>query len=206
MKNKIAKDRKRGTKSRKPKRVILVSYEGNNKTEKKYFENFKMRDKEYRIIEVPGNETDSVSMVRQTIAKAKKEKLNLNSYDKAYCIFDTDAKKDKANQIEKAINLAIKNKIIPIVSTPCVELWFLLHFELTTAELTNNEAIERLQTHCNKYDKSYDIYNDIKGNINKAIENAKKLEKYQKENGKRLQSFEANPYTEMYKLIQELNK
>lgn len=206
MKNKISKDRKRNAKYRKPKKVILVAYEGDNKTEKNYLDNFKSRDKPYRIIKVPGNETDSVSLVEQTAKKVKKEDLDLSSYDEAYCIFDTDAKKEKAKEIEKAINLSKKKKIIPIVSTPCIELWFLLHYELTTAELTNKSVIEKLKTHCNKYDKNYDIYNDIKSNASKAIENAKKLEKYQIENGKKLQSIEANPYTEMYKLVEELIK
>ena len=82
----------------------------------------------------------------------------------------------------------------------------MLHYELTTAELTNKSVIEKLKTHCIRYDKNYDIYDDIKSNASKAIENAKKLEKYQIENGKKLQSIEANPYTEMYKLVEELMK
>lgn len=206
MKNKIAKDRKRGTKERKPKRVILVSYEGNNKTEKTYLENFKSRDKPYRIIEVPGNGTDPVSLVQQTNEKVKKENLDLKSYDKAYCIFDTDAKREKEKEIEKTINFANKKKIIPIVSTPCIELWFLLHYELTTAELTNKRVIEKLKKHCHKYEKNYNIYDDIKKFTNDAIKRAKKLEKHQIENGKKLQTIEANPYTEMYKLVEELIK
>lgn len=206
MHNKISKDRKRDTKKRKPKRVILVSYEGDNKTEKNYLENFKSRDKQYRIIEVPGNDTDPVSLVKQTNEKTEKENLDLKSYDKAYCIFDTDAKKEKVKEIEKAINLAKKKKIIPIVSTPCIELWFLLHYELTTAELTNKSVIEKLKTHCHKYDKNYNIYDDIKNYTNDAIKKAKWLENYQIENGKKLQTIEANPYTEMYKLVEELIK
>lgn len=46
----------------------------------------------------------------------------------------------------------------------------------------------------------------MKGTKLLAIKNAKKLEKYQLQNNKKLQSVEANPYTEVYKIIEELIK
>ena len=65
----MSKDRRRNTHSRKSKKVILVAYEGNNKTEKNYFKNFSGREKNYVIEVVPGNETDPENLVRQTIQK-----------------------------------------------------------------------------------------------------------------------------------------
>lgn len=202
----MSKDRTRNNQNRKSKRVILVAYEGENKTEKNYFDNFSGRDKNYIIKSVPGNETDPINLVKQTIKKINDLSLDLSMDDKAFCIFDTDIKKDKNTQIEMAIKISRENNIIPIVSAPCVELWFLLHYEYTTATINSNEVIEKLKRHYPKYKKNCNIYPDIKDKINKAIDNSKKLEKYQKQNNRKLQTVEANPYTEMYKIVEELRK
>lgn len=202
----MSKDRKRNIQKRKSKRVILVAYEGNNKTEKNYLENFKGRDKSYIIKPVPGNETDPCNLAKQTINKVKELSLNLDEDDIAYCIFDTDINPAKNEQIIKAIELAKKNNIIPIVSSPCIELWFLLHYEFSTASVDNDTVIDKLQKHYSKYEKNCNIYPDICNKVNYAISNAKKLEKYQLQNNRKLQTVEANPYTEMYKIIEELLK
>lgn len=202
----MSRDRSRNKYNRKSKRVVLVSYEGENKTEKNYLSNFSGRDKDYIIKPVPGNETDPINLVRQTIQKVKDLSLDLSEDDKAYCVFDTDTKPEKNIQIESAIKLAKDNDIIPIVSAPCVELWFLLHYEYTTAVINSNDVIERLKKHYPKYEKNCNIYSEIKDRVDIAIKNSKKLEKYQKQNNKKLQTVDANPYTEMYKLVEELMK
>ena len=199
-------DRRRNNHNRKSKKVILVAYEGDNKTEKNYFNNFSGRDKNFIIKVVPGNETDPVSLVRQTIHKVHELALDLLDDDIAYCVFDADTNLNKNNQILEAINLAKENNIISIVSTPCVELWFLLHYEYSTAPVNNNEVIERLKKYYPKYEKNCNIYSSINDKLNKAISNAKKLEKYQLENKRQLQMVETNPYTEMYKIVEELIK
>lgn len=67
----MSRDRSRNNHNRKSKRVVLVAYEGENKTEKNYLNNFSSRDKDYIIKPVPGNETDPVNLVKQTIQKAQ---------------------------------------------------------------------------------------------------------------------------------------
>lgn len=202
----MSKDRKRNTKSRKSKRVILVAYEGDNKTEKDYFNNFSGRDKDYIIKSVPGNETDPVSLVRQTIKKVDDLALDLTDDDKAYCVFDTDIKKEKNKQIIDAINLSKENSIIPIVSAPCIELWFLLHYNYSTAQISSSNVIKKLEKYYPKYKKNCDIYKDIQDKTKTAIHNSKKLEKYHQQNKKTLQMVETNQYTEVYKIVEELIK
>lgn len=200
----MSSDRRRNIQQRKSKRVILVAYEGNNKTEKNYFNNFSSRERDYVIRVVPGNETDPVNLIKQTLYKAQSLALNLLEDDKAYCIFDTDAKKDKDKQIIKAINLANKYNIIPIISTPCVELWFLLHYEYTSSIMDNDKVLDKLKKYYPKYEKNCNIYADLGDKIDIAIKNAKKLEKYQLLHNRKLRMTEANPYTEMYKIVEEL--
>ena len=47
---------------------------------------------------------------------------------------------------------------------------------------------------------------EINKNVQKAIESAKKLEKYQIDNNKKIGTIEANPNTEMYKIVEYLTK
>ena len=82
----------------------------------------------------------------------------------------------------------------------------MLHYEYTTAVISSDDVIARLKRHYTKYEKNCNIYPYIKDRIDKAINNAKKLEQYQKQNNRVLQSVEANPYTEMYKIVEELIK
>lgn len=97
-----SRDRKRNKNNRKSKRVILVAYEGKNKTERNYFDNFKGIDKNYTIKVVPENKTDPVNLVRQTIEKVKELRLILEENDRAFCIFDTDVNPSKNVQIKEA--------------------------------------------------------------------------------------------------------
>ncbi len=199
-------DRKRGNYSRKSKRVILVSYEGKNKTEKIYFNNFCNRENDFVIQIVPGNETDPVNLVKQTIQKKNELGLDLDADDRAFCIFDTDTKMQKEKQIIEAINLASKYNIKIVTSCPCFEVWLLLHYEYTTGYLDNDSVISKLRKHNDKYEKNYNIYPEIKTYVNTAIANAKKLEKYQLEKKKKKNSVEANPHTNVYEIIEDINK
>lgn len=198
--------RRRNINSRKSKKVILVAFEGKNKTENNYFSNYRLRDKDYIIKLVPGNETDPINLVNKTIVKVKELGLNLEENDRAYCIFDTDLDERKNMQIIKARKLAKKYHIIMITSNPCIELWFLLHFEYTTAWLSNNDVINKLKKYYPKYEKNINIFPEIKDKVSEAIKNAKKLESFQLDNNKIIGMVDANPSTEMYKIVEELIK
>ena len=198
--------RRRNINSRKSKKVILVAFEGKNKTENNYFSNYRLRDKDYIIKLVPGNETDPINLVNKTIIKVKELGLNLEENDRAYCIFDTDLDERKNMQIIKARKLAKKYHIIMITSNPCIELWFLLHFEYTTAWLSNNDVINKLKKYYPKYEKNINIFPEIKDKVSEAIKNAKKLESFQLANNKIIGMVDANPSTEMYKIVEELIK
>lgn len=204
MGRKISTDRVKKNRSRK--RKILIAVEGNNKTEKLYFNNFEHYDSNFNISYAKGNDTDPLGLVQMLIKEIKKLELDLYKTDIAYCIFDTDVDINKNKIINKAIKLATKNKINVITSTPCIELWFLLHHIYTTASMENDEVIKRLKLYIPKYEKNINIFSDINNNMNLAIQRAKKLEKYQIDNGKIINTVEANPNTGIYKIVEELQK
>lgn len=200
----ISSDRVR--KIRKQKSKILIALEGKNKTEKTYFSNFEDSTKSYNISYAKGNNTDPLNLVQMLIKQIDNMGLDLQDDDIAYCIFDTDTNPDKNKIINKAIQLAKKNNIKIITSSPCVELWFLLHYDYTTSNMSNEEVIKRLKKFYPKYEKNVNIYSDILKNLDKAIERAKKLEKYQLDSNRRIGTVEANPNTEFYKIVEYLIK
>jgi len=131
-------------------------------------------------------------------------KLDLNDDDVAYCIFDTDVDSKKNKIIEEAIELANKYNIKVITSTPCIELWFLLHYDYTTANMDSEEVIKRLKIYYSKYEKNVNIYPFILEKLDLATTRAKKLEQYQIDNNHRIGTVEANPSTEVYKIVEYL--
>lgn len=200
----ISNDRVR--KVRKQKSKILIAAEGKNKTEKTYFSNFEDGKKTYNITYARGNNTDPLKLVKMLIKEIDELKLDLQDDDVAYCIFDTDVDPNKNKIIEEAIQLARKNNIKIITSSPCFELWFLLHYDYTTANMDSEEVIKRLKEYYPKYEKNINIYPDIIKEIDLAIDRAKKLEKYQTDNNRRIGTVEANPNTKVYKIVEYLMK
>lgn len=201
---KISNDRVR--KLRKPKNKIIIAVEGKNKTEKIYFDNFDDGKKKYSITIAKGNDTDPLKLVISLDKEIRKWGLDLDNGDMAFCVFDTDINLDKNKIIQEAMEYAKDKGIKIITSTPCIELWFLLHFEYTTAYLSNVDVIQRLKKYYPKYEKNINIFNYINENVDKAINNAKKLEKYQISNWQKIGMVEANPNTEMYKIVDYLIK
>lgn len=199
---KISNDRVR--KLRKSKSKILIACEGNNKTEKTYFNNFENRQNNYSISYTKGNNTDPLKLVKMLVKEINELELNLCEDDRAYLVFDTDMDINKNKMINDALRLARDNNIKVITSTPSIELWFLLHYEYTTSCMTNDEVIKKLKKYYPKYEKNVNIYPEIVSLINIAIDRAKKLEKYQLDNGKIIGMVDSNPNTEVYKIVEDL--
>ena len=60
--------------------------------------------------------------------------------------------------------------------------------------------------HIENYSKNGNTYRQIKDMTEQAIEDARRLEKYQIENGQALDNVNCNPYTAVYKVVEELIK
>ena len=58
------------------------------------------------------------------------------AHDEIWCIFDIDAHPNVREAIQKARDHGIRLAI----SNPCIELWFILHFEDQTAYLSRHDA------------------------------------------------------------------
>ena len=89
----------------------------------------------------------------------------------------------------------IKNTVL-LVSNPCVELWFLLHYEDCKHELDANSCVKRLKQKTGQYVKGVLTQEEkriLLTHVDDAIRRANVLEIY------------GNPSTTVYRLILELN-
>jgi len=123
-------------------------------------------------------------------------------YTKVFWVVDYDVinketrESKKGTETSEQLFIRLKEKVlkkgnvIVIVNNPCIEFWFLLHFEKTAKLFTDcNSAEKQLKKHLKDYEKTRkyftkqdnDIYLKLKGNIKTALENSKNL-KFYKEN------------------------
>jgi len=122
-------------------------------------------------------------------------------------ILDTDINQEKQEQINKAKTLCQKKGIELITSTPTFEFWYIIHFEYTTKIYQNSKKVkEDVKSKISNYTESMNVFPLIEDKLNDAISNAKKIEQYQLENKKDLNCDECNPYTAVYKIVEELIK
>lgn len=159
---------RRKKKLRKTRKVISIIVDG--KTEKKYFSSMKAdlvsRKDSLKISfdDCHGKTKDMIQLIK------KKRKVS----DEVYCLVDVD-RRDR-QELEKLVKYN-NHKIKIIVSDPCFELWFLLHFQAVTASFENcGKVKQRLKTHLPKYNKTDGKnYAKTKKHIKKALHNAEKL-------------------------------
>lgn len=59
-----------------------------------------------------------------------------DAYDQYWCVFDID----EHPHVDQALQLAASSQISIAVTNPCIELWFLLHFQDQTANLHRHKA------------------------------------------------------------------
>lgn len=195
--------RRRNTEKRKRNPFVIIGCEGKNKTEKIYFNNFNSRQCIIKFSK--GISTDPKGIVQDLINFIKSNEIEIEENDKVYAVFDTDIGQNKQQRIEEAKSLAEENGVEIITSTPTFELWFLLHFGFTTKVFVSNKALQdELAKKIPNYSKSNNTYLAVKGLTEQAIENAKRLEQYQLNEGRALDSENCNPYTGVYKITEEL--
>lgn len=185
------------------KKIIYIAIEdqNTNKTEKNYLHYLGRQFENCKIKLVRSNSTSPVQLVNALYKEVSREE---GTY--GVCIFDGDLNKQKDIQIKEAIFLGEKYGLKVILSTPCIELWFFLHFDYTTAYLTNDDSIKLLRKYIKDYDKNFDNYELLNNLQNMAIKNAINLEIFHKQNGAKIMSVNTNPYTNMNCLVEFLDE
>lgn len=193
--------------TRERKKIIVVGTEGDNKTEELYLRFIEKKQSRYRFLFAPGNETDPENIVHNTAKKAKEEELSYKNGDMAISIFDLDLDLAKEGKLKKAKESAASKGIILCTSNPCFEVWFIEHFGYTSKPFTSSsEVVKCLKKLMPDYCKNLTDYEQIYARTQNAVANCMLLaEHHMKDGAQNLQEFN-NPQTEVYKLIQILEK
>lgn len=185
---------KRGQKPRKIKPVILIITEG-SQTEPRYFEHYRNRQINIDIHVVGSSssaaKTDYISLIRKATEYQKKNQLSVSNGDAIWIVADGDVNyhnPDPVNSKDRMLSdvrkIANANNIRIVISNPCFELWFLLHFQYTTKFFQDYSAVRTaLVSYLPNYDKSRDVYAQLSEYTAVAIRNAKRIEQSHIQNG-----------------------
>lgn len=120
--------------------------------------------------------------------------LSEEEYDKVFWIVDLDVllkeereKRNSTSPLQQFLNyyksLSKQKKIVVIVNNPCLEYWFLLHFQKTNKVFTAcTDAEKQVSQHLEGYEKTEkffkkdnDIYKQLKPYLQTARKNATAL-------------------------------
>lgn len=185
---------------------IIIFCEG--RTEKYYFDYFaKILEKnKYTNVEVVlesanGNARTVLNYADSFMADEENNR-KFSTYGK-YLAFDCD---DPPN-IQMVIQSATEYTLL--ISNHLFETWLLMHFEDVEEKISKREIYRRLSEHLHtNYSKGHrgktrEIVQN--GNIEKAIDNAKMLEKRYADEGKSIFTHikDMNPYTSVHTLVEQ---
>ena len=187
--------------TREPYDTVLLVCEG-EKTEPSYFNDLKAA---YRLssanIVVVSPGADPLTLVQYARGR-------LSEFNKVFCIFDGE-NTARAVQAVGSISSSDEGRVgkwCAVVSTPCFEIWPLLHFKFSTAPfggrggMTAGEAVvSALREHMPEYRKGMrGLYGLLSGNMTLGSANGRRLEKHNRA------SQSTNPSTQMHTLVEYL--
>lgn len=185
----------RGRQTKPLRDVILIVCVG--ETEQIYFDKFKLDLGKVKVKTIQ----EAVSP-KQLIERAVLEKTNGN-YAQVWCVFD----KDDYDDYDEAVELAERKGIRVAYSNQAFEIWYILHFEKTTAALHRDHYRRRLSALLEfEYSKTDpNVYKKLKVRVVEAIQNAKWGYQRNKIDKKgRPSSWESS--TTVYQLVEELRR
>ncbi|MBR2800301.1 MAG: RloB domain-containing protein [Oscillospiraceae bacterium] len=203
--------KKRNSYTRPIGRTIVFALEGKNKTEHQYLLDMAKDFKGLITVKfADGNETDPVSMMKSLLQKVAD--LELEEQDLAFSLVDSDCNPSKDGQMREADVLARKTKTVKvrqIVSSPCFEIWYLLHYTYTTAQFArSSDVVDLLRSkYMSEYSKALEgVYSLLRDKQDTACRHADQLYEHCKDKGARPHTTAFTPSTEMFVVIDEVKK
>lgn len=194
--------KKRGTGLIPTNPVIVLIVEGHNVTETLYFGQFNRPHAGYSIkVLASGSSTDPEGMLANLDRFWLNNELDPDRGDRGFIVLDLDCDDRKGRLIKK---LEKESEIAHfVVSNPCFEVWFLLHFRYSTHAFSSGaEVIRELRRFITDYEKNREVNGILAGHTDSAYENAKKLVRYFEENGAQWPSNECNPRTDVPDILE----
>lgn len=188
------------------KRYLIVC-EG-TKTEPHYFrdllDDFGIRSQVVRIAPNDGVSPDRV--VAHAVGLYTQDAVAGDAYDTVYCVFDRDTHTTFTAAVQRTKDLSAEGKpFVAIASTPCFEVWFLLHFGYSDQPFhpagkksVGDQVVETLKNKPGfaKYGKGQNgVYGQLKDRLTDALTHAERLRKHGVDTGS------INPATDVDELV-----
>lgn len=194
---------------RRTKPAIIIVGEGKCKTERAYFEAFNSQKSPYNITVFPMGDTDLPGMLKSLKKLIKEYGLNSKRGDLAFVIADLD---NDSQKIEYLKTLSQEDSKRFIISNPCIEVWFINHYEYTTHQFKDgDEVINNLRKYIPKYEKnikrfttSMEFVSSLSSQVKYAYDNTNKQKKHHSETGVIWPDYNCNPYTDVDKIIKKI--
>lgn len=130
-------------------RSILVFTEG-KKTEPVYFTHWSRAYREKTIVTIDGFHGAPLSLVQEAAVRRTADlkaarRGRGDAYSEYWCVFDID----EHPNVARALDLAASSGVSVCVTNPCVELWFLLHFQDQNAAIHRHDAQRKASEYLN---------------------------------------------------------
>jgi hypothetical protein len=181
-------------------------------TEKNYFVGLTTQEKYKRKFAGVGVEVykpknhSPVGLVNEAKRKIKEADREKSPYDFVWIVFDKDGHQNipqafsDSNDVKKpGLNIAF--------SVTCFEYFVLLHFGKTTKSFQKcDDVISELKKHFPEYEKSRNLFADLKNKHEIACENSKWICKmYENDIKNGIKQYELPAYTNIHELIKALD-
>jgi len=185
-------------------RQLLVFVEG-RRTEERYIVHWWRQYRGSIIVNVDKFHGSPLSLVkraverqRESVREAKRGKGK--AFDEIWCVFDID----EHPHLQQAIALAQENGISLAISNPCIELWFILHFEDQAASIDRHRAQHRSEEllHCSK-NLTEQALAALVSEHDKAVARAKQLDNKHRGDGSEDGS---NPSSSVWKIVDSIRQ
>ncbi len=134
---------------------IFILTEG--ETEKIFLNHLKQRGCNYSLhLQVFGG-SDPFKMVKRCNEVFKSRSMSIKNGDYAFCVMDVD--NCKSEDFRKALDYSKRNGIQIILSNPCFEVFFLLHFTDNIPNLSSREMKSEISNYIEGYRETGDFWN-----------------------------------------------
>jgi len=203
VKSRTSKELKRRQAFKTPNKIELIVCEG-EKTELVYFNALKskLRLRAVQIDVISPSESEPIAVVERAITK-KKEMAKLGvPYEKVWCVVDVEIPPHKT--LNEAWEKARETDGLELILTnPCIEYWFLLHFEKIITPFENDADIQSTLKKFHPTYKKTRIGFDVLFQLRKtAIKHSKEVLKEQHNDAEYLR--DCNPSTHVHKIVEYL--
>ena len=190
-----------------PSKTILIVCE-DSKSSPDYFR--KLRSElgiKSVTVEICGKECGSAPISVVNYAIERKQGVESSSirdkYDEIFCVIDIDQ-----HETDQAIQKAKDNNVNMIISNPCFEYWYVLHFKRMGKSCSRHQLCSELKKELRQcgfkaYNKSgCDFFAQIYPLTKTAVKNAKDILRSQYHNESDLRK--CDPSTHVYKIVESM--